>query len=91
MKFVKDKLKNLTLNITDGEHSTVNDTPNTNFYLLSNKNIINSQIVISDEDRTISKTTLDKIRPFLQRDGGDLNFSFSNYYTASLFKKFKFP
>ena len=62
MKFVRKKLGDITLNITDGEHNTVVDTIGTNYFLLSNKNIIDGQIKITKEDRTISKNVLDKIQ-----------------------------
>ncbi len=61
MKFERLLLKNLTLNITDGEHGSVIDDPEGQYYLLSNKNIINGSIVYNHTDRIISKTSFDKI------------------------------
>ncbi len=55
------KLKDLTINITDWEHWTVIDSVNGEFFLLSNKNIIEWDIVIWDDDRKISKETFNKI------------------------------
>ena len=62
MNLIRKKLGDITLNITDGEHNTVVDTVGTNYFLLSNKNIIDGQIKITEEDRTISKDVLDKIQ-----------------------------
>lgn len=58
----RDKLKNLTLSITDGEHGTVPNEVGSNYYLLSNKNIVNGEIVYSNKDRQISEYSLTKIR-----------------------------
>ena len=71
----RSKLKDLTIHITDGEHSSVIDTPATNYYLLSNKNIIDGNIVITEEDRTISKTVLDKINKRTLLSEGDVIIS----------------
>lgn len=59
---IREKLKKLVLNITDGEHGTVKDDPKSNYYLLSNKNLINGYIEISNNDRKISKTSFENIR-----------------------------
>ena len=61
MKFSRDLLKNLTANITDGEHASVIDDPEGNYYLLSNKNIIDGSIKFDNTDRVISKTSFEKI------------------------------
>ena len=68
----RSKLKDLTLHITDGEHSTVIDTPNSSYYLLSNKNIVDGHIQITQEDRVISKDTFDKINRRTMLDKGDV-------------------
>jgi type I restriction enzyme S subunit len=57
-----DKLKNLTLKITDGTHSTVIDSENGEYFLLSCKNIKNNCINFSENDRRIDKNTLDYLR-----------------------------
>ena len=57
----RNKLKNLTLHITDGEHSSVIDDKDGKYFLLSNKNIVDGNITITDADRKISKSTFDKI------------------------------
>lgn len=54
-------LKDYCLNITDGEHGTVVDTVDGEYYLLSNKNIVNGNIKITETDRKISKETYDKL------------------------------
>lgn len=56
-----DKLENYCLNITDGEHGTVIDDNNGKYYLLSNKNMINGEVVITSEDRKISEESFLKI------------------------------
>ena len=55
------KLNELCINITDGEHGTVIDDNNGRFYLLSNKNIVNNEIVITNGDRKINKEVFEKI------------------------------
>ena len=57
----RTELKNLTVNITDGEHGHVDDDNESNYFLLSNKNIINGKIIFNNLDRRISKSSLDKI------------------------------
>lgn len=61
MELKKYKLEECCLHITDGEHGSVNDDLQCDYYLLSNKNIINGNIVISKDDRKINKATFDKI------------------------------
>ena len=56
------KLKDACLNITDGTHSTVLDSPNGNNYLLSCKNVKLGHILISDNDRRIDDRTLLALR-----------------------------
>ena len=57
----RTELKNLTVNITDGEHGHVDNDNESNYFLLSNKNIINGKIIFNNLDRRISKSSLDKI------------------------------
>mgnify|MGYP001481296293 CR=1 FL=1 len=61
MKLIRKKLGDLTLHVTDGEHGSVIDDPSAKYYLLSNKNIINGQIVITEDDRRISLESFQKI------------------------------
>ena len=41
MKFKREKIGSLSVNVTDGEHGSVINDIEGNFYLLSNKNIKN--------------------------------------------------
>ena len=58
----RSKLNEICLNITDGTHSTVKDNSESNYYLLSCKNIKNGKIIINEKDRTISYDTLMLLR-----------------------------
>jgi len=69
------KLLDLSINITDGEHGTVKNHINGNYYLLSNKNIINGKIVITDSERKINKETFEKINKRTKMEKGDLVIS----------------
>jgi type I restriction enzyme S subunit len=55
-------LGELSLNITDGVHSTVKDNVNGEFYLLSCKNVKNGEIIIGDSERKIDANTLEQLR-----------------------------
>lgn len=55
------KLKELCISVKDGEHGTVINDDNGDYYLLSNKNIVDNRIVISSDDRKINKETYDKL------------------------------
>lgn len=71
MEMKKYKLREICKNITDGEHGTVIDSPDGEYFLLSNKNIIDGKIVINPlTDRRIDKQTFDKInkRTRLEKD-----------------------
>lgn len=57
----KCKLGDYCLRITDGEHGTVIDDVNGDYYLLSNKNIVDNKIVITEFDRKINEETYEKI------------------------------
>ena len=52
------KIKDISKNVTDGVHSTVIDDKNGSGFLLSCKNIKNSKISFSNDDRKISQNTL---------------------------------
>ena len=56
------KLKDVCLNITDGTHSTVLDSPGGDNYLLSCKNVKFGNILISNNDRRIDDSTLLALR-----------------------------
>ena len=75
MKIERTKLKNLTKQITDGEHGSVKDDNNSNYYLLSNKNINNGLIKYDEFDRKISKKTLEKISQRTKLQNGDVIIS----------------
>ena len=69
------KLKELSINITDGEHGTVKDNVNGEFFLLSNKNIVNGNIYIGNNERKIDKEVFDKINKRTMLETGDLLIS----------------
>ena len=71
----KCKLGDYCLNITDGEHGTVVDDTNGDYYLLSNKNIIDNKIVISNADRKINEETFNKINKRTKLDKNDVLIS----------------
>ena len=52
------KLEDITLNITDGTHSTIKDDANGDCYLLSCKNIKNGKINIGESERRINSDQL---------------------------------
>lgn len=68
----RSKLKYLALHITDGEHTSVTDDANGNCFLLSNKNIVDSNIVITNTDRKINQQTLDRLNKRTKLDIGDV-------------------
>ncbi|MBN3534510.1 restriction endonuclease subunit S [Mycoplasma procyoni] len=60
---VKEKLITFLESITDGTHSSVqNSSSNTNIFLLSCKNIKDGKIFISSSDRQIDLSTLNKLK-----------------------------
>ena len=69
---IKDRLVNLTENITDGEHSSVKNKKGSNYYLLSNKNIVSEKIQITEKDREISKESFLKIRNRTKLEENDI-------------------
>lgn len=76
MEMKKYKLSEIAKNITDGEHGTVIDDITGTYYLLSNKNIINGQILINPKtDRRINKETFDKINKRTKLEKGDVLIS----------------
>ena len=58
---MKEKINDLAINVTDGEHGSVKNDIHGEYYLLSNKNINNSKILISNNDRKISEKSFNKI------------------------------
>lgn len=71
----RDILNNLCINITDGEHASVQNDEAGKYFLLSNKNIINGQIVITNNERKISYETFAKINKRTRLEKGDLVIS----------------
>lgn len=69
------RLKDITLNITDGEHGTIIDDSKGEYYYLSNKNIINNNIVYTEKDRKINKEVFDKINKRTKLEKNDLLLS----------------
>lgn len=69
------KLNDVCIKITDGVHNTVIDDANGVCFLLSCKNIKNGSIVISDNDRRISRETLINLRKRTQMAQGDVVLS----------------
>jgi len=55
-------LREVCKNVTDGEHGTVPCEVGSPYYLLSAKNLLNGKIILTDNERTISKQSFDKIR-----------------------------
>lgn len=69
---MKYKLKDCTLNITDGTHSTVMDDKMGEYFLLSCKNIKNGEIILGNNERRINKETLNKLRKRTNLQKGDV-------------------
>ena len=69
---MKYKLKDCTLNITDGTHSTVINDENGKNFLLSCKNIKDGNILISNDDRKINDETLNKLKQRTKLAKGDV-------------------
>lgn len=66
------KLKEFCLNITDGEHGSVTDVPDSEYYFLNNNNITDSGISISSNDRKISKEEFERIHKRTRLETGDV-------------------
>ena len=75
MKVNRDILDNLCINITDGEHASVQNDDEGKYFLLSNKNIINGRIIVTENERKISKETFNKINKRTKLEKGDLVIS----------------
>jgi type I restriction enzyme S subunit len=59
-------------NVTDGVHNTIQDTPQSKYYLLSCKNIKDGKLVIGENERTIDEETFLKLRKRTQLAKGDI-------------------
>ena len=69
------KLSEICLHITDGEHCSVTDDLSGEYFLLSNKNIVNGDIVIGQNERRINKKTFDKINKRILLENNDVLIS----------------
>jgi len=72
MNTTKVILDDVSLNITDGTHSTVIDNPDGDCYLLSCKNIKNGKINLAPTDRKISKEQLLLLKKRTQLEKNDV-------------------
>ena len=72
MKTNEYKLSEICHQICDGVHNTVIDTPTGDYYLLSAKNIKNSTVTISDDERKISAETYEKLHKRTRTAKGDI-------------------
>ena len=71
----KVKIKEITMNITDGVHSTVKDDPNGEYYLLSCKNIKGGTLSLGATERRINRETFEKLRKRTRLEKGDILLS----------------
>ena len=75
MNLKRVKLGDLSVNITDGEHGSVVDDPCGEYFLLSNKNIQNGNVVFNESDRKINKQSYEKINKRTKLENGDVVIS----------------
>ena len=66
------KLSEFCIKITDGEHGSVKDDENGSYFFLNNNNITDQGIIISQNDRRISKSDFDRIHKRTQLDYNDI-------------------
>ena len=69
------KLMECCINITDGEHGSVKNDLNGEYYLLSNKNINNGKIIISEDDRKINRKEFERINARTKIEKDDILIS----------------
>ena len=72
METKKYKLSEISLNVTDGEHGTVKDDNNGNYFLLSCKNIKNGLINITSNERKINEESFYKIQKRIKLEKNDV-------------------
>lgn len=65
----------VSLNVTDGVHNSVNDNPESEYLLLSCKNIKGGSLSIGDSERRIDKETFEKLRKRTRLAKGDVLLS----------------
>ncbi len=75
MIFKRSLINDLSVNVTDGEHASVNDDENGAYFLLSNKNIKSGKIVFDEYDRKISEITFLNINRRTKLSFGDVVIS----------------
>ena len=68
----KYKLSEIALSVTDGEHGTLKDDKNGNYYLLSCKNIKNGNINITSNERIINEESYNKIQKRINLEKKDI-------------------
>lgn len=73
--WAKVKLIDVCVQITDGAHNTVYDTPGGDCFLLSCKNIKNGAVRIGEKERRIDKKTLENLRSRTKMSIGDVLIS----------------
>lgn len=73
--WTKVKLIDVCVQITDGAHNTVYDTPGGDCFLLSCKNIKNGAVRIGEKERRIDKKTLENLRSRTKMSIGDVLIS----------------
>ena len=73
--WTKVKLIDVCVQITDGAHNTVYDTPEGDCFLLSCKNIKNGVVRIGEKERRIDKKTLENLRSRTKMSIGDVLIS----------------
>jgi type I restriction enzyme, S subunit len=67
-----DNLDEITLNITDGTHSTVKDVKDGEYFLLSCKNIKDGKVIFGKKERRIDKETLATLRKRTKLEVNDI-------------------
>ena len=72
METKKYKLSEISLNVTDGEHGTVKDDNNGNYFLLSCKNIKNGLINITSNERKINEESFYKMQKRIKLEKNDV-------------------
>src|SRR5574344_1387387 len=72
---MKNSLHNLCSSISDGEHGTVIDVPQSGFFLLSSKNLIAGKVVFDSSDRQISETDFLRIKNRMRLKKGTVPIS----------------
>jgi type I restriction enzyme S subunit len=75
MEIRRSKISELSKNVTDGEHASVIDDLNGEYFLLSNKNIKDGKILYDNTDRKINKQTFESINRRTKLSKGDVVIS----------------